>query len=78
MNSFRAIQNAVAYEAQRQIDVIEAGGKVEQETLRWDELQGETVSMRDKEDAQDYRYFPEPDLALIHISREYVEEIKKS
>lgn len=78
MNSFRAIQNAVAYEAQRQIDVIEAEGKVEQETLRWDELQGETVSMRDKEDAQDYRYFPEPDLALIHISREYVEEIKKS
>ncbi len=78
MNSFRAIQNAVAYEVKRQIDILESGGKVEQETLRWDELQGETISMRDKEDAQDYRYFPEPDLALIHISKEYVEEIKRN
>lgn len=78
MNSFRAIQNAVEYEAQRQIDLLEAGGKVEQETLRWDELQGQTISMRDKEDAQDYRYFPEPDLGLIHISKEYIENIRKS
>lgn len=78
MNSFRAIQNAVEYEAQRQIDLLETGEKVEQETLRWDELQGQTISMRDKEDAQDYRYFPEPDLGLIHISREYIENIRKS
>ena len=78
MNSFRAIQNAVNYEIERQIGVVEAGGKVEQETLRWDELQGKTFSMRDKEDAQDYRYFPEPDLALIKISDEYIEEIRKS
>ena len=78
MNSFRAIQNAVNYEVQRQIEVIEAGGKVEQETLRWDELQGKTFSMRDKEDAQDYRYFPEPDLGMIHISKEYIEEVKKN
>ena len=78
MSSFRAIQNAVNYEVQRQIGVLEAGGKVEQETLRWDELQGQTFSMRDKEDAQDYRYFPEPDLGLIKISEEYIEEIKKN
>ncbi len=78
MNSFRAIQNAVNYEAQRQIEVIESGGKVEQETLRWDELQGKTFSMRDKEDAQDYRYFPEPDLGMIHISKEYIENVKKT
>ena len=78
MNSFRAIQNPVNYEVQRQIEVIEAGGKVEQETLRWDELQGKTFSMRDKEDAQDYRYFPEPDLGMIHISKEYIEEVKKN
>ncbi len=78
MNSFRAIQNAVEYEAQRQIDILESGGKVEQETLRWDEFQGKTFSMRDKEDAQDYRYFPEPDLGIIHISKEYVENIRKN
>ena len=78
MNSFRAIQNAVNYEVERQIEVIESGGKVEQETLRWDELQGKTFSMRDKEDAQDYRYFPEPDLGMIHISKEYIENIKKN
>ncbi len=77
MNSFRAIQNAVTYEAERQIAVIESGGKVEQETLRWDELQARTISMRDKEDAQDYRYFPEPDLGVIHISKEYIENVKK-
>ncbi len=78
MGSFRAISNAIEYEAQRQIDVIENGGKVEQETLRWDELQGRTYSMRDKENAQDYRYFPEPDLVAIKISDEYIENIKNS
>jgi aspartyl-tRNA(Asn)/glutamyl-tRNA(Gln) amidotransferase subunit B len=78
MNSFRAIVNAINYEVARQIEIVENGGKIEQETLRWDELQGRTISMRDKEDAQDYRYFPDPDLALIKISKEYIEEIKKS
>ena len=77
MNSFRAISNAIEYEATRQIEIIEEGGKVEQETLRWDEIQGQTFSMRDKEDAQDYRYFPEPDLAVIKITEEYIEKIKK-
>ena len=77
MNSFRAISNAIEYEATRQINVIEQGGKIEQETLRWDELQGQTMSMRDKEDAQDYRYFPEPDLGIIKITEEYIENIRK-
>ena len=77
MSSFRAISNAIEYEIARQIQVIESGGKVEQETLRWDELQGQTFSMRDKEDAQDYRYFPEPDLGVIRITEEYIEKIKK-
>ena len=75
MSSFRAISNAIEYEIARQIQVIESGGKVEQETLRWDELQGQTFSMRDKEDAQDYRYFPEPDLGVIRITEEYIETV---
>ena len=61
MNSFKSIERAIKYEVDRQIDVIEDGGKVEQETLRWDDVSGKTFPMRDKEDAQDYRYFPDPD-----------------
>lgn len=76
MNSFRSITRAIEYEANRQIEVIENGGKIEQETLRWDEVSGKTFSMRDKEDAQDYRYFPEPDLAIINITDEMIENIK--
>ena len=76
MNSFRSITRAIEYEAQRQIEVLEQGGKIEQETLRWDEVSGKTFSMRDKEDAQDYRYFPEPDLAIINITDEMIEDIK--
>ena len=78
MNSFRAITRAIEYEAERQIEVIEAGGKIEQETLRWDDISGKTFSMRDKEDAQDYRYFPEPDLVAIRLSEEYIENIKNN
>ena len=78
MNSFRSITRAIEYEVDRQIDVIEDGGKVEQETLRWDEVSGKTFSMRDKEDAQDYRYFPEPDLVAIKLSEEYIENIKNT
>ena len=78
MNSFRSITRAIEYEAERQIEVLEQGGKIEQETLRWDEVSGKTFSMRDKEDAQDYRYFPEPDLVAINLSDEYIENIKKS
>lgn len=76
MNSFRAITRAIEYESERQIDLLEEGGKVEQETLRWDDVSGKTFSMRDKEDAQDYRYFPEPDLVAIRLSEEYIQNIK--
>ena len=78
MNSFRSITRAIEYEIERQIDVLEDGGKIEQETLRWDDVSGKTFSMRDKEDAQDYRYFPEPDLVAIKLSEEYIETIKNS
>ena len=78
MSSFRAITREIEYEADRQIDVIENGGKIEQETLRWDDVSGKTFSMRDKEDAQDYRYFPEPDLVAIRLSDEYIENIRKN
>ena len=78
MNSFRSIVRAIEYEADRQIDVIEDGGKIYQETLRWDDVSGKTFSMRDKEDAQDYRYFPDPDLVAIKLSEEYIENIKNN
>ena len=78
MSSFRSITRAIDYEIERQIDVIENGGKIEQETLRWDEVSGKTFTMRSKEDAQDYRYFPEPDLGVIEITEEWKEQIRKS
>jgi len=78
MNSFRSIARAIEYEVNRQIDLIEDGGKVIQESLRWDDVSGKTFPMRDKEDAQDYRYFPEPDLVAIRLSDEYVENVRKS
>ena len=78
MSSFRAITREIEYETNRQIEVLENGGKVEQETLRWDEVSGKTFSMRNKEDAQDYRYFPEPDLVAIRLSDEYIENIRKN
>ena len=78
MNSFRSIVRAIEYEVDRQIDVIEDGGIIEQETLRWDDVSGKTFPMRDKEDTQDYRYFPDPDLVAIKLSDEYIENIQKS
>ena len=77
LNSFRSIVREIEYEVERQIDVIESGGKVEQETLRWDDVSGKTFSMRDKEDAEDYRYFPDPDLVAIKLSEEYINKIKE-
>ena len=77
MNSFRSIVRAIEYEAERQIEEIEKGNSISQETLRWDDISGRTFSMRDKEDAQDYRYFPEPDLVAIKLSDEYIENIRK-
>ena len=78
MSSFRAITREIEYESNRQIEVLENGEKIEQETLRWDDVSGKTFSMRDKEDAQDYRYFPEPDLVAIRLSEEYIENIRKN
>ena len=76
MNSFRSIVRAIEYESNRQIDVIEEGGTIEQESLRWDDVSGRTFSMRSKEDAEDYRYFPDPDLVAIRLSDEYIQDIK--
>ena len=76
MNSFKSISRAIEYEIQRQSEVLDNGGIIEQETLRWDDVSGRTFSMRNKEDAQDYRYFPDPDLVPIHISDEYLAELK--
>ena len=77
MNSFKSISRAIEYEKNRQIDELERGNTITQETLRWDDLEGRTFSMRNKEDAQDYRYFPEPDLGVIKLSDEYIENIRK-
>lgn len=78
LNSFHAIERAIAYEAQRQIELIEDGEKVVQETRRWDDNKGYSYAMRSKEDAQDYKYFPEPDLPPIEISDEQIKEIKST
>ena len=78
MNSFKSISRAIQYEVSRQIEILEDGGSIEQETLRWDDVSGRTFSMRDKEDAQDYRYFPDPDLVAIRLSDEYIEDIRKN
>ena len=76
LNSFKAIARAIEAEKERQIDIIESGGKVIQETRRWDDNKEYSYAMRSKEDAQDYRYFPEPDLVPVVISDEWLEEIK--
>ena len=77
LNSFKAVVRAIEYETNRQIEVIENGGRVVQETRLWDEEQGVTRPMRSKEEAMDYRYFPEPDLPRVIISEERLEKVKK-
>jgi len=77
LNSFRALTSASAYEIKRQIQVLEAGGTVKLETLGWDEEHGVTFSQRSKEEAHDYRYFPEPDLPPLFIDRAWVNELKE-
>ena len=74
LNSFKAIQRAIEGERERQIDLLEAGEKVMQETRRWDDAKGCSHAMRSKEDAQDYRYFPDPDLTPIRISEAWLSE----
>ena len=78
LNSFRALTRASAYEIQRQIQVYESGDQVVQETLGWDDFREVTLSQRSKEEAHDYRYFPEPDLPPIEIGRAWVAEVKAS
>ena len=78
MNSLSYIVKAMEYEYSRQVNVLESGGEIEQATLRYDEHTGETSVMRTKEDAQDYRFFPEPDLLTVVIPKERAEEIKRS
>ncbi len=76
MNSFRFIMQAIEYEARNQVEKLESGGRVDQETILFDTTTGETRSMRSKEDAHDYRYFPDPDLLPLEIEQAWVDEIK--
>ncbi len=78
INSFRGVERAIEYEAMRQAQLLEDGGTVVQETRTWDEKEGVTKSMRKKEEANDYRYFPEPDLVPFTVSDEYIEEIRRT
>lgn len=77
LNSFKAIRRAIEHETKRQLDIIESGQKVMQETRRWDDGKDCSFAMRSKEDSNDYRYFPEPDLVSVVISNEWLEDIKK-
>lgn len=78
VNSIRHVQQAIEFEAQRQVEVIEGGGKIDQETRLWDPRAGETRSMRSKEEAHDYRYFPDPDLLPLNLQSDWVEELKQT
>jgi aspartyl-tRNA(Asn)/glutamyl-tRNA(Gln) amidotransferase subunit B len=76
LNSFRFLQKALEYEIERHIGVLEGGGRISQETLLWNQSENRTDSMRSKEKAHDYRYFPEPDLLPVHVSAAWREEIR--
>jgi aspartyl-tRNA(Asn)/glutamyl-tRNA(Gln) amidotransferase subunit B len=78
LNSMRNIARAIEFEAARQVEILEDGGKIDQETRLFDALTGETRTMRSKEDAMDYRYFPDPDLPPLVLSQQFVDDIKKS
>src|SRR5699024_8439751 len=78
VNSFRFLERAILYEAHRQIELIEDGGTVEQETRLYDADADETRSMRTKQDAHDYRYFPDPDLPVLTIAPEWIEQVRAS
>lgn len=78
VNSVKAVQQAIDYEARRQVEILESGGSVDQETRLWDPVKLETRSMRSKEEAHDYRYFPDPDLLPLEFAQEWVNEIKET
>lgn len=78
VNSFSAVYRAIQYEAERQIAIVSKGGVIEQETRRWDDAKDKSTVMRTKEDAQDYRYFPDPDLLTFEVSEEHVQALKES
>lgn len=78
VNSVKAVQQCVEYEARRQVEILEDGGKVDQETRLWDPVKMETRSMRSKEEAHDYRYFPDPDLLPLEFESSWVEELKET
>ncbi len=78
LNSFKAVRDAIAYEVRRQIHILESGGTVEQVTLGWDAARGRTFVQRTKEEAHDYRYFPEPDLLPLEVDRAWVEKLRKT
>ncbi len=78
LNSFRYVRQALEYEIERQVEVLESGGRVIQETRLWDSAAGRTISMRSKEEAHDYRYFPEPDLPPVVVTAERIERLRSS
>lgn len=78
VNSIKAVQMAIDYESRRQLEILESGGSIKQETRLWDPNKGETRSMRSKEEAHDYRYFPDPDLLPVELKSEWVEQIKQT
>ena len=78
VNSIKAVQMAIDYESARQVEIIEGGGTIKQETRLWDPSKGETRSMRSKEEAHDYRYFPDPDLLPLNITSDFVAKIKET
>ena len=78
LNSFRYVERAINYEVERQIELIESGGKVVQETRLYDPDKGETRSMRSKEEANDYRYFPDPDLLPVVLEEKFIEAVRAS
>ena len=76
LNSFRSVERVIQYEINRQADILESGGKVIQETRTWDEGKGRTYSLRSKEDSDEYRYFPEPDLPPVIVTEDYIEKLR--
>lgn len=78
LNSFKAVEEALKFEEKRQVKALQEGGEIKQQTLRWDPDENKATSMRSKEEAQDYRYFPEPDLTPLEVRREWVTKVKRN